>query len=226
MGNLFRRISDVISANINDLIDRVEDPERMIKQIIGEMEENIRKAKNGVVDAIAREKQLARELQDHEHKAATWIQKAEVALQADNEELARAALVQKNEHEKIAQELKISWEAAATTSKNLKAQLQALEKKLEDARRKRGTLAARQRAAEARQQLSVTRDYFQKGIDAQDKFARMEEKVREIETRTDAITELEEDSSQLEREFEKMAVDTEVDIELAELKKKIHGDRS
>jgi phage shock protein A len=69
MANLFKRISDLISANINDLIDRVEDPERMIKQIIREMEESITMAKEGVIQAIASEKQLQKELEHHRHQS-------------------------------------------------------------------------------------------------------------------------------------------------------------
>jgi phage shock protein A len=226
MGNLFQRISDVISANINDLIDRVEDPERMIKQIIREMEENIRQAKEGVVDAIASEKQLARELAEHTRKAQQWQEKAEAALRSGNEELARAALARKKEHDRIRQNLEVTWEASATTSKNLKAQLNALEKKLAEARRKRSTLAARQRAAEARRQMTTVKDHFQKGLDAQDKFARMEDKVMEIEARSEALAELSEESSDLEREFDKITVDTEVEAELAALKKKVQQDQA
>lgn len=226
MGNLFQRISDVISANINDLIDRVEDPERMIKQIIREMEENIRMAREGVVNAIAGEKQLGRELEQHRRKAKQWRKKAEAALRADNEDLARAALARKQEHDRICQDLEVSWQAAAENSRNLKEQLSALEKKLAETRRKRSTLAARQRAAEARQQMAGTRNHFQKGLDAQDKFAHMEDKVMEIEARSAAMAELNEESSDLEREFEKMAVDTEVEAELAELKNKVQEEQS
>lgn len=69
MANLFKRISDVIAANLNDLVDRVEDPERMIKQLIREMEENISSAREGVIDAVASEKQLAKELDSQRQQA-------------------------------------------------------------------------------------------------------------------------------------------------------------
>ena len=95
MPNIFKRISDVLAANLNDLIDRVEDPERMVKQIIREMEDNIRIAEEGVIDALASEKQLQKDLEQHRHQAATWRQRAEEALRADQEDLARAALTRK-----------------------------------------------------------------------------------------------------------------------------------
>ncbi|GKT09388.1 PspA/IM30 family protein [Desulforhabdus sp. TSK] len=223
MANIFKRISDVITANINDLIDRVEDPERMIKQIIREMEENISKAKGGVIDAIASEKQLQKELEHNRQQSAEWLSKAEQALQAEKEDLARAALIRKREHDSIIKAIEPSWVAARNTSEQLKAQLRALEAKLEEARRKRSTLIGRQRAAEARQQMDKTMTSFQAGLNAQASFARMEDKVAEIESRTEAMAELNGDASDLEKEFLAMEVEHEVENELDRLKKKIQG---
>jgi len=223
MASIFKRISDVLSANLNDLIDRVEDPERMIKQIIREMEENISKAKAGVIEAIASEKQLQKDLEQHRRQSAEWQQKAEEALQVNKEELARAALIRKKEHDNIIKALEPSWEAAKNTSERLKTQLHALEAKLEEARRKRSTLVARQRAAEARQHMDKTLANFQAGINAQANFARMEDKVAEMEARVEAAAELHGDASQLEKDFLAMEVEQEVENELAALKRKVAG---
>jgi phage shock protein A len=225
MANLFIRITDVISSNINHMIDRVEDPERMIKQIILEMEDHIRRAEDSVIDAIASEKQLSRELQHHRDQVDLWQQKAETALTAGNEELARAALMRKKEHEKTARNMESAWEAAADTSRTLKSKLRDLQNKLEEARRKRSSLVARQRAAEASQYMRKTQNHFRRGLDARDKFVRMEDRVLEIEARTEAIAELYDDSSDLERDIEQLAVKTEVDGELAELRKKNKKDK-
>jgi Phage shock protein A (IM30), suppresses sigma54-dependent transcription len=221
MTNIFKRISDVISANINDLIDRVENPERMIKQIIREMEENIRQAKEGVIEAIASEKRLQKELENNQKQSDEWWKKAEQALRMSNEELARTALARKKEHDNICKALEPPWQAARNTSERLKTQLRALEAKLEEARRKRGTLVARQRAAEARQQMDRTLSNFQAGLDMQTNFAHMEDKVAEMEARTAALDELNDDASQLERDFLDMEIRTEVEEELEKLKKKI-----
>jgi phage shock protein A len=223
MASIFKRISDVITANINDLIDRVEDPERMIKQIIREMEENISKAKEGVIDAIASEKQLQKELEHHRQQSAEWLNKAEQALQAEKEDLARAALIRKREHDSIIKAIEPSWAAARNTSEQLKTQLRALEAKLEEARRKRSTLIGRQRAAQARQHMDKTMNGFQASLEAQASFARMEDKVAEIESRTEAMAELNSDASDLEKEFLAMEVEHEVENELDRLKKNIHG---
>jgi len=221
MASIFKRINDIITANINDLIDRVENPERMIKQIIREMEENINRAKEGVIEAIASEKQLQKDLEFNRRQSNEWLSKAEQALQANKEELARAALTRKKEHDSIVKALEPSWEAAKNTSEQLKNQLRALEAKLEEAKRKKSTLIARQRAAEARQHMTETVNNFQAGLDAQANFDRMENKVSEIEARAEAMAELDSDSSALEKEFRAMAAGKEVDDELAMLKKKL-----
>ncbi len=226
MASMFKRLSDVISANLNDLIDRVEDPERMIKQIIREMEENISKAKAGVIEAIASEKQLQKDLEQHRRQSAEWQKKAEEALLVNKEELARAALMRKKEHDNLIKALESSWEAAKNTSERLKTQLHALEAKLEEARRKRSTLVARQRAAEARQHMDKTLANFQTGLDAQANFARMEDKVTEMEARAEAAAELSGDASQLEKDFLAMEVEQEVEDELAALKKKVAGQQT
>ena len=135
MVSIFKRINDVITANINDLVDRVEDPERMVKQIIREMEDNIRISKEGVIEAIASEKRLERELELNRKQCEEWGQKAEQAVRNGSEELARAALVRKREHADVCKALEPSWQAAAKTSERLKTQLRALEAKLEEARR-------------------------------------------------------------------------------------------
>ena len=221
MASLFQRISDVIAANLNDLVDRVEDPERMIKQLIREMEENINSAREGVIDAIASEKQLARELDNHRRQAEEWQGRARLALESGNEAMAREALMRKKEHEGIAANLQTSWESARRTSERLKSQLRALEMKLEEARLKKGSLVARQRAAHARDHLGRVNDRFQAGLELDHSFGRMANKVDEMEARMEARDEIYGEYSQIEREFLKMEVDSEVEAELAALKRSL-----
>lgn len=218
MTHIFKRINDVLTANINDLIDRVEDPERMIKQVIREMEDNIGRARESVVEAIANEKQLQKELESNQKQMTEWLGKAETALKKGNEDMARAALARKKEHDNIIKVLEPSWESARNTSLRLKTQLRALEAKLEEARRKRSSLAARQHAATARQKMDQTLASFEAGINAQNKFERMEDKVASMEARTEAMEELRNESGQLEREFLDMETQDEIEDELQALK--------
>lgn len=219
MTNIFKRINDVINANLNEMIDRIEDPERMIKQVIREMEENINQSKVGVIDAIASEKQLLRELETHRRQSDDWLKKAQLALETENEDLARSALARKKEVDSIIKNIEPAWETAKTTSDRLKRQLRQLEAKLEEAKLKRSTLIARQRASQARQQMHKTVDKFQTSLDAQTRFDRMEDKVAYMEARTEAIAELE--SSPLEKEFLQMEIDNDVEMELKALKVKV-----
>jgi phage shock protein A len=219
MASLFQRISDVIAANLNDMVDRVEDPERMIKQLIREMEENVNSAREGVIDAVASEKQLAKELDNQRRQAEEWQDRARLALESGNEALAREALMRKKEHDGIAANLQSSCDSAKRTSERLKSQLRALEMKLEEARLKKGSLVARQRAAQAREQMGQVNDRFQAGLDLNNSFGRMAGKVDELEARMEARDELYGEYSQIEREFLKMEVNNEVEAELAALKR-------
>lgn len=225
MGNLFKRINDVITANISDLIDRVEDPEKMIKQIIREMEENISRAKDGVVDAIASEKTLHQDVEKHRSQSAEWQQKARAALKDGKEELARTALMRKNEHDKILESLEPALKSAVNTSASLKAQLKALEAKLDEAKRKRSSLVARQRAAEARRDMTKIGATFKEGLAAQADFTRMEDRVAEIEARSQAICEVYE-ADTVEQEFLDMEAQAEVDAELEALKRELDDEKS
>ncbi len=220
MANIFQRINDVITANISDLIDRVEDPEKMIKQIIREMEENISSAKEGVVDAVASEKTLRQDVERHHSQADQWAQKARVALKDGNEKLAREALLRKNEHARILESLEPAMDSAISTSASLKSQLKALESKLEEAKRKRSSLVARQRAAEARQSMTKMGASFQEGLAAHADFTRMEDKVAEIEARSQAVAEVYETDG-VEQEFLDMEAQAAVDAELEALKQEL-----
>lgn len=218
MGNLFKRINDVITANINDLIDRVEDPEKMIKQIIQEMEENLGRAKEGVVDAIASEKKLRQDVESHRSQSAEWQEKARTALQSGDEELARSALIRKQEHDKVLKSLEPAYRSASNTSAALKDQLRALEAKLDEAKRKRSSLVARQRAAEASHGMTKMGATFEQGLAAQADFTRMEDRVADMEARTEAINEVYADDS-VDQQFADMEVEREVDAELEALKR-------
>jgi len=184
------------------------------------MEEHIQAAKEGVIEAIASEKQLEKQVEEQQRRTAEWLQKAEAAIAQDREDLARAALERKKEHERTLRSLEPAWQSAKETSAHLKQQLQRLEAKLEEAKLKRGTLVARQRAAEARQHMDRTAASFQAGYTSHTEFARMEDKVAEIESRAQAEAELSRDSSDLEREFMALEADSEVEAELALLKQR------
>ena len=173
------------------------------------------------MDAIASEKQLAKELDSHRDKAEGWRARGEQALRAGNEALAREALGRKQEHVQIADTMDKSLVSARRTTTRLKDQLRALEMKLDEAKRKKGGLIARKRAVHAREQMDRTLACVDNARDMHSSMGRMEERVLEMEARIEAREEVYDDSSEIEREFWTMQIDTEVEAELEALKKSI-----
>lgn len=224
MANIFVRITDVVTANINDLIDKVEDPEKMIKQIIREMEENIMRAKESIVEAIASEKELAREVERHRNQASSWQSKAEAALRSGKEALAKEALSKKKDHERIASEVESSWKNAEATSSKLKNQLRAMENKLAEARRKRSTLVARQRAAEARKCVDSSQKKFRRGLEVENRFVRMEGRVLRMEAEAEAMAELNDEEVLFDKEIETLEKDKEIESDFQALREKIKNE--
>ena len=218
---IFRRISDIINSNINYILDQAEDPEKMISQMILEMEEGIRSAKLSAARAIASEKKLKKSLDFHVRKAEEWKEKAESALEDGNEEHARKALNRKKEHANIAKSLEAQHEEAEKAGDTLRINLRALEGKLAEAKRKRDTLVARKRAAEACKEVHLQVGNLEKTASAFSKFERMEEKVESAEAEAAALAEMAEDEKLVREEFEKLTEDKDIDLELESLKEEV-----
>src|SRR5262249_45702357 len=152
---IFSRLSDLIVANINALLDKAENPERMLAQIIREMEEGLGRARQQAATAIALDRRLKRELQQHQQEAFNWKEPPRLALASNREDLVRQALARKIEHDDLAHGLLTQYSSAQETSSQVRAALRALELRLAEARRKQKTLLARHRAAKI--QLEVQR---------------------------------------------------------------------
>lgn len=217
---IFSRLSDIVSANISDLLDRAEDPEKMIKLMIIEMEEHLQRAHEGVVKALAGEKRLEQNLNKNKSAAAEWQAKAEAALERCDEEQARKCLTRKMEYQKIANSLQEQFDTAHRASEVLKEDYCRLEEKVAEARRRRDALIARQMAAEAQKEVAGIAPAMAKAQAAFGKFDRMEQKIEQIEAEALALADLAESTRGFDREFEKSQRDAEVDAELAALKEK------
>src|SRR6516165_4540718 len=120
---LFQRISDIIAANLNDLVDRFEDPEVMLKQAIREMDTMIEGATAGAARAIAGERLLAKDLSDHEEKAAQWRARAEAGVSRGDDDLARQAIARAFEHDAMAQAFREQRASAEKTAQALRNQI-------------------------------------------------------------------------------------------------------
>ncbi len=221
----FNRMSTIFKANVNAALDQAEDPEKMLNQVTTEMQEQLVKVKQQVATAIADEKRLQKDHENEQEQADAWEQKATVALQRGNEELAKQALTRRNEHANIASSYKEQWEKQKQAVEMLKDNLRTLERKIDEARRKKDLLIARQKRAKAQKAIHETMAGM-KDESAFASFDRMEAKVGDMEARADAATEMSELSrDSLEDEFAALETGS-VDDDLAALKAKLSGSSS
>jgi phage shock protein A len=222
---IFKRISDIVSANLNDLTESWENPEQMLKQAIREMEESIGTATRETARALANEKLLAKELEKNHGQAARWQERAEQAITAGDDELARKALVRKKEHEKLVVALDDQLKAARDAAGALKRQLEAMKVKLAEAKRSLATLSARQRAADFRKKMETVGSQVTSELDddAFAKFERLRDRVEQSEAEAEAMAELRGGSTGTDEANDEFELDDNADVEaqLADLKKKI-----
>src|SRR5919112_5589004 len=222
---IFDRLSALFSSNINDLISRAEDPEKMLTQILVDMRGQLVKAKQQVASAIADEKRL-RDQTDAEYKQSQdWERRAMLAIQEGRDDLAKQALVRQAEHTSHGEQLQATWEQHRLETEKLKNQLRDLNDKIEEAKRKKNLLIARQRRAQAQQRIAETMSSLSEKS-AFEAFARMEERIETNERQLRAHAEIEEEftGDTLQRDFkqlEKGATTASVDNQLLALKQKM-----
>jgi phage shock protein A len=222
---LLDRLSSLLRSNINDLISRAEDPEKMLNQILVDMRGQLVKAKQQVAAAIADEKRL-RDQADAEFKqAAEWEQRAMLAVKESRDDLAKQALLRQSEHASHGAQLEQTWEQHRMETEKLKNSLRDLNDKIEEAKRKKNLLIARQRRAQAQQRIHETMSSLSEKS-AFEAFARMEERIEQNERTLKASVEIEEEftGDRLQQDFkqlEKSAGTVAVDDRLLQLKQKM-----
>lgn len=213
---IFGRLADIVKANINDLLDRAEDPEKMIKQMVIEMEEAVNKATLAVGQAIANEKSLERQYNRQKAQMDEWQGKAVQAVQAGRDDLAHQALQRKNTLAQNVTDLEGMLAEARTSSQGLRVQLDQLKAKLDEARLRQNTLIARSQAAKAKKQVAQT--FAGVGSDAFAKFEKLEQKVEKTEAEAEAFAQLAGENTSLDDEFKALSSNSAADDELAALK--------
>ncbi len=224
---MFDRLKTVISSNINALISKAENPEKMLNQMVIDMNEQLIESKKAVAMAIADEKKLERDMLENKAKADEWEKKAMLAVRAGRDDLAKEALLRKQEFEGYATQLAQQWEAQKQSVEKLKEALRQLQSKIEEANRKKNILVARAKRAEAQQRINQTMSSLSGNKSAFETFERMERKVDEIEASAEAMKELDEASSgaTLEKQFAQLESSPQAaDVMLEELKKKMLTD--
>ena len=220
---MFARMTDILRSNINEALDRAEDPEKLIRQMIREMEEAVNKATASVGTAVANQKRLERQHDERATQAGDWQRKAERAVEAGEDELARRALERKTVLQRAVDDLAPAVEESRRTAQQLREQLRELKGKLEEARTRQGTLMARHRAAEARKKLAQSLHGL--GDDAFSSFERFEQSVEEREAEAEAHAEVASDVDDVERRVRDLDRGASVEEELRALKDRLLSER-
>jgi phage shock protein A len=202
---IFTKLSTVIKSNINDLISRAENPEKMLNQIIIDMRDQLAKAKREVAAAIADERKLKSQLETEVKQQREWQHRAMLAVKEGRDDLAKQALLRQQEHAERAVVLQQTWEAQASETEKLKGSLRQLNDKIEEAKRKRNLLIAKQKRAQAQRRIHETMSGLS-DTSAFEAFNRMADKIEEDERQSLAHAEVtaELGGDTLETEFLKL----------------------
>jgi len=219
---IFSRLAQLIRSNINDLISKSEDPEKMLNQVVLDMNNQLVEAKKQVAASIADEKRLAKQAEQELANSAEWERRAMMALRAGNEDLAKEALNRKKEHDQLAQTFKDQWQKQKEAVEKLKTALRMLNDKIEEAKRKKNVLIARKKRAEAQKAIQETMSGL-KDQSAFETFDRMSQKIDQIEAEAEAGEELAEEytGDVLAHKFATLEKGAGADEELAALKRKM-----
>ncbi|MDF2936960.1 MAG: PspA/IM30 family protein [Paenibacillaceae bacterium] len=214
---VFKRLRDLTMASINDLLDKAEDPVKMLNQFLRDMEEDIQEAESGVAKQIAIEMKFKQQVDEAEDMVQKRTEQAMKALEQGNEDLARRALEDKKEHQNRFDELKIQYTTAKTNADQLRSQLAEMKDEYNKLKNKKDLLIARAEAAKAQKQINQAMSGF--GSDNAAKgFDRMSEKVLQMEAEAKASSELRGSNKSLDDELDSLGAGSGVDDELAVMK--------
>jgi len=216
--SLLDRVSTLLRANLNDLVEKAEDPEKLLKQIVLDMENQLLQVKTQVAIAIADEHLLEKKRKEHEQEAAGWRSKAELAVQKKMDDLARSALERALSHEQLAAGFATQAEDQKHEADNLRQALRKLEQKLSETRAHAEMLVAEHRRA--RIVGRATRARVSAGPDQEHAMDRMKSKVRQTAAESAATSEVMVTET-LEDKFKALESRDKVDLELQEIKSRL-----
>ncbi len=218
--SIFTRMSDIINSNINALLDKAEDPEKMVRLIIQEMEEALVEVRSTSARAIADKKELARRQEYLASEAAEWERKAEVAIGRGRDDLAKGAIAERNKAQETSEALGRDLEIIDQSLAKLNEDVGVLQAKIKDAKARRNAIIMRGKTAQTR--LGVKRQLNDHNIDdAMQRFENYERKMDDLEGQIEAY-----DMGQrtLADEIAELEVDDSIDADLAELKARMKGE--
>jgi phage shock protein A len=221
---IFQKLSTLIRSNLNDLIARAENPEKMLNQVIDDMRNQLARARQEVAVAIADAAKLKKQVDDEQKQATDWEQRAMLAVRQGRDDLARQALLRHQEHAQRALMLHETWQRHQEDTERLRDALRQLNEKIQEAQRKKNLLIARQKRAEAQKRIHETMSGLSDSS-AFEAFDRMAEKIEQNERMAIAAASVTEEltGDNLEREFKALESGNggDVDYRLLEMKQQL-----
>jgi len=220
---IFTRFSDIVNSNINAILDKAEDPEKIVRLMIQEMEDTLVEVRSAAARSIADKKDLNRKLEALERELRDWDEKAELAMRKGREDLAKAALVEKSRVTAAAEAIKADYESVDDGLAKLNEDISRLEAKLEDAKARQKSLLARHKTANSR--LAARRKIHDYKIDdAMVRFEQYTRRIDDVEGRVEAYDlGLPKD---LKHEFASLEAEESVQKEFDDLKRRVSGERT
>jgi len=214
---MFSRINDIVQANLNAMLDKAEDPEKIIRMIIQEMEETLVEVRSDAARFIAEQKTLNRQLLAVNKEVNNWQRKAQLAMDNDKESLAKAALVEKHKYVDKAAAINEQLTQLSESIEKLQIDTARLNEKMREAKQKQKALITRKQTVSARLKVKTSQNST-KIDDAMMRFEHYEQSIDHLEAQVEAY-DLPEKTVSLNEEFADLERDETIENELAELKK-------
>ena len=217
--SVFSRVADILNSNINAMLDKAEDPEKMVRLIIQEMEQTLVEVRTTAARGIADKKELHRKRDFYQEEVDEWTRKAEIAVRKDRDDLARAALVECQKSSELLEGITTDLDTVDTMLNKLNEDIATLTQKLKDAKVRQSALVVRGKSAQAR--LNVRKQLTERNVDeAMVRFEQFERKMDDIEGEIESY-----DMGQqtLSDEIRDLEADERIDAELAKLKQQVSG---
>jgi phage shock protein A len=216
---IFSRFTDIVNSNINSILDKAEDPEKMVRLIIQEMEDTLVEVRSASAKTLASKKEISTQIGKMQNEAQDWKAKAELAISKDREDLARAALQEKKKCDEHANALLSELKGVDEQITKLQSEVGQLQDKLADAKTRQKAILLRQKTVSSRLEVKKTLDSGK--VDAaMGRFEQYERKIDDLESQVDAY---DLGKKTLADEFAELESDDEIDDELAALKKKMQS---